>query len=211
MKILSTLLLLSVVAAAPQPRTIEDYFKLLPAEYVTHVGDYGPLATVVDADHGYYAIIEKTSAPEAAAPEPVFEFALFRKADGGAVFVAANTLYDHACLSHQTFFLRHDGAKWSDVSSTVAPRLTAEHFTDDPRTAAALKRHKSWHDYLRYRLPRRGTNVEVTLRLCDTALEYDDALSDDDSARLVKLLQTATRKTVKLNWDRARGRFVVAR
>lgn len=209
MKTLLTLLLLSAVAA-PQPRTIEDYFKLLPEEYVTHVGDYGPLGTIVDADNGYYAIAEKTRLPGGAAPEPVFEFALFRKADGRAVFVAANTLYDHACLSHENFFLQHDGAKWSNVSSTVAPRLAPEHFTDDPQTAAALRRHKTWTSYLRHRLPRRGTTVEVTLRLCDTALEHDDALSPRDRARLLTLLG-ARPKTLRLNWNRARGRFLLTR
>lgn len=205
MKTLFTLLLLFAVIAAPQPRTIEDYFKLLPEEYVTHTGDYGPLETIVDADNGYYAIAEKTRTTES-----VFEFALFRQADGGAVFVAANTLYDHACFSHQTFFLRHDGAKWSDISSTTMPRLTPEHFTDDPRTAAALKRHRTWTSYLRYRLPRRGTTLEVTLRLCDTALEYDDALSDNDRALLLKLLR-ARPTTLRLNWNRTRGRFLFAR
>lgn len=198
---------------APPPRTVADYVKLLPAEYVTHAGDYGPLETVVDVANGYYAVAEKTGTPDA--PErdtlvPVFEFAVFRRADDGAVFVAANTIYDHACFSYETFFLGHDGARWSDVSPAVAPHLTPELFFDDPAAVAALKRHKGWRSYLRHRLPRRGTTVEVTLRLCDTDIESDDALSERDRAKLLALLQS-TPKTLKLNWDRTRGRFVLAR
>ena len=223
MKTISLLLLLVATAApapgrvqakgATPPRTIADYFKLLPAEYVTHAGDYGPLETIVDVRNGYYAVAEKTrlpGAPERTGLVPVFEFALFRRSDGGAVFVAANTKYDHACFAYETFFLRHDGANWADVAAEVAPRLGPELFFDDREAVAALRRDRTWAANLRHRLSRRGTTVEVTPRLCDTAIETDDTLSDRERAKLLALVRARPRP-VTLNWDRARGRFVLAR
>ena len=100
---LAALLLAAHGASAQGPApNVEDFFKLLPGRYVTHEGDYGRLETISDAPNGYLAV--RDAAAGASSP-PVFEFALYSSAGGERFFVAANTKYDHACHSFETFFL----------------------------------------------------------------------------------------------------------
>ena len=129
--------LASAAAQGPAPN-VEDFFKLLPARYVTHEGDYGRLETISDAPNGYLAVRDAA----AGQARPVFEFALYESADGDRFFVAANTKYDHACHSFETFFLKHDGrarrqARGLAVLPPPQPRA-ARH--DAPSLARTLRR-----------------------------------------------------------------------
>lgn len=194
---------------APQsgPRTIEDYFRLLPERYVTHVGDYGRVEKIVDVKNGYLAFADTS----AGAARPVFEFALYRAADGTPFFIAANTQYDHACHSFETFFLTHDGKGWGDAAAAgVMPRLTPDTFFKERGPAALVGKHEGWRSYLRHRPARRGPTLEVSLELCDVAIENDPNLGEGERRTLAALLARRPRAAT-LRWNRLEGKFEFAR
>lgn len=202
-------LLVAALAAPAQGPTpnVGDFFKLLPERYVTHEGDYGRLETTSDVPNGYLAIRDTTAG--GAAP-PVFEFAIYESADGDRFFVAANTKYDHACHSFETFFLRHDGRDWGEAGPGVMPALTPAHFFPARATAALVGRHEGWQSYLRHRPARRGTTLEVSLELCDVAVENDTRLNGRERARLASLLARRP-PSVTLRWNRREARFELDR
>jgi len=202
-------LLLAALGASAQGPTpnVEDFFKLLPERYVTHEGDYGRLETLSDAPNGYLAIRDTTAG---GAARPVFEFALYESADGDRLFVVANTRYDHACHSFETFFLRHDGRGWGDAGPGVMPPLTPSNFFPDRAAAALVGRHEGWQSYLRHRPSRRGATLEVSLELCDVAVENDLRLNERERARLASLLARRP-PSITLRWNRREAKFEFAR
>jgi hypothetical protein len=205
---LMLLVAFAAAVAAPQGPTpnVEEFFKLLPERYVTHEGDYGRLVTTADAPNGYLAISDVT----AASAPPVFEFALYHSADGGRFFVAANTKYDHACHSFETFFLRHDGRGWGEAGPGVMPPLAPSDFFRERAAAALVAKHEGWRSYLRHRPARRGTTLEVSLELCDVAVENDPQLTERERERLATLLARRP-PAVTLRWNRREARFELAR
>jgi hypothetical protein len=211
-KAVRALLLLAALACAGPaparqraPRSVADYFAQLPARYVTHEGDYGRLERTVDERAGYLAVAVAAARPA----RPVFELALYRAAGGAPFFVAANTKYDHACHSFETFFLTHDGKDWADAARRVMPPLTPSMFYGGA-PAALVGKHEGWRSYLRHRPARRGLALTVTLELCDVAVENDPALSATERARLLALLGREP-PSIVLHWNRKAARFEPAR
>ena len=126
------------------PRTVRDYFLLVPESYVGYPLEFrkyllkGGLGVVVDVKNGYISY-DASDNPEE------FEFAIFRRGDGGHV-VAYSIPYDPDFLESTPKFmlLTYRDGRWSEVTNELLP----EPFDRGKR--------------LSYKLPRRGREVVVT-------------------------------------------------
>jgi hypothetical protein len=135
----------SANAQGKQPKTVRDYFMLLPEKYFDVVwGDskeeyLGHFLKVEDTANGYLS-------GGAEAGQGGFEMALFKKPTGGYVigFYTFNEAED------LFYFLEYRGGKWFDVSKKVVPDYGKGRW---------------------YVLPQVGTKVEVFERKFDKSSE----------------------------------------
>ena len=136
----------TVTAAAqnPQPKTVRDFFMLLPAKYF-EVGCCGADGkTDLKTAHRLYLDaflrVEDTAngylEGGCDGGQSCISMALFKKPDGTYIVGVhtADTMYEH------NYFLEYRGGRWHDVSAKVVP---------------GFSRDKG------YALPRYGTTVEV--------------------------------------------------
>jgi hypothetical protein len=131
-------------ARRAEPRTVIDYFLLVPDRYII---DYdrklredmvrNGFLNIVDVKNGYIYYNASDNPEE-------FEFAIFRKPDGRHL-VAFSSGYDPSCCSHPIMstllFLSYENGRWRDVTRATLP-------------VAFNKR-------LTYKLPREGRDIVV--------------------------------------------------
>lgn len=130
--------------AAGEPRTIRDFFNLLPQKYFTLEGCYPDtdkdcskaraqylkdMTVVEDIPNGYFK-------GGCDGGQACIEMAIFKRRDGSylvGVFVTGE-------MTNDNYFLDYSGGAWTDVGSAVVPGFS---------------------DKLIYELPRIGTTVKV--------------------------------------------------
>jgi len=134
----------TTVSQENQPRTVRDYFNILPQKYFTlegcepekdkncekarreYVKNY---LEVEDAKNGFW----KSGCDGA---QSCLTLALFKRPDGTYV-IAVHTLQE---ADETNYFLDYAGGKWTDISAKIVPEFSDKNI---------------------YELPRYGTNVEV--------------------------------------------------
>lgn len=137
----------AAAAQSPEPKTVADFFLLVPEKYVGYDLRFreellrgGRRGSVVDIPSGYISW-DASDNPEA------FEFVIFRKSNGRYI-VAFNNVGDDFNRKPGDgaglILLSYEGGRWRDVTRALLP--------------VALDRK------LGYKLPRRGRGIEVTGR-----------------------------------------------
>ena len=121
------------------PKTVVDYYLILPNKYTYDVGpkrrkelinpENGRVNTI-DLKNGYLSI-------SGDAGEAGIVIALFKKSDGS--YLVGVTVYNE--LTEDFYMLRYTGGKWSDMTRTVIPKLSKKK---------------------RYELPQYGTTINVS-------------------------------------------------
>jgi hypothetical protein len=131
-------------AQSSAPKTVGDYFLLVPERYFPYDlsfrqdllhGDHR--GVVIDVRNGYISW-DASDAPDA------FEFVIFRKSNGSYVVAYNDTGddFDQPGDGPGPMLLSYEGGKWRDVTKALLP--------------VALDRK------LGYKLPRNGRSIEVT-------------------------------------------------
>ncbi|HEX8287610.1 MAG TPA: hypothetical protein VF556_06440 [Pyrinomonadaceae bacterium] len=149
--VLSLLFLLSfsltVAAQTKQPKTVRDFFLLLPEKYFS-VDCCGSGKNYREAKEKYlkqYLAVEDTAngflSGNGDAAQEAFDMALFRRPDGtyliGFYTVGEGGVED----TPWSVFLEYKNGKWIDLSKNVIPQYDAAKFI--------------------YELPRKGTTIKV--------------------------------------------------
>lgn len=140
-----------------QPKTIRDFFMLLPQKYFTLEGcqpaedkgckkakiDYlKTFAEIEDTENGYL----KAGCDGA---QSCMEMALFKRPNGSYLVGLAT----YAEMMNDYFFLDYKNGKWFDVSSKVVPQFSRKNM---------------------YELPQRGTTVEVfAKKIIESTADYE--------------------------------------
>lgn len=149
------------------PRTVLDYYRLLPAKYLNLAQDSTtckPVISVNDAANGYLALGVPRGKCLASGNWESWagaEIALFKKRAGGYVIAVAQT--ETMTVSNTNLvFLEYDAGEWRSVTDKVAPKIT------DEIIIAAYRRAKAANDedidpnsamYVTYDLPRNGRSI----------------------------------------------------
>lgn len=181
------------ISAATPPKTVLDYYHLLPKPYRNYYGDFVGEQLKVDIRNGY--VVVKVDGWN----EPVFEMALFRDAQGEALFVVTNLQYDHVCIFYKSYALRYQDGKW--LETDALPQLEPKDFFTQKEDIAVLQKVPNYYS-LHYRPPHYGTELKVSFgELCDVV---DEVLNTEDYARFINL---KTDKVHHLRWNRKRGVF----
>ena len=130
-------------SAAPsrEPKTVADFFLLVPERYVGYPLDFRRQllrgerrGTVIDIKNGYISWNASDNPEE-------FEFAIFRKSNGKYI-VAFSSPGEPDLYPSRFFLLSYDRGRWRDVTKALRP------LAFDTR--------------LDYKLPRRGRTIVVT-------------------------------------------------
>lgn len=126
-----------------QPRTVRDFFMLLPEQYFTLEGcfpdkdkdcrqarlDYlKTFAEIEDTKNGYL----KGGCDGAQA---CLEMALFKRPDGTYLIGMAT----FAEMINDFYFLDYAGGKWTDVSASVVPEYSKKNYYELPRYGTTVK------------------------------------------------------------------------
>jgi hypothetical protein len=120
------------------PKTVVDYYLLLPNKYTYDIGPKrrkelinpeNGRVNAIDLKNGYLSI-------SGDAGEAGIIVALFKKPDGG--YLVGVNVYNE--LSEDFYMLRYAGGKWSDVTRAVIPKFNKTN---------------------RYELPQYGTTINV--------------------------------------------------
>lgn len=198
---LAILLCLALPAYA-QEWGISDYLKNLPERFKTFHGDFSTPSIetiIVDEKNGYAGYLKAPGGTERS-----FEMALFKSKNAPPVLVVSNEQSDMQCSFYETFFLRRVGKEWVEVKDKVLPPLDPGMFWDDPRAAARLAKIVTLTPTSAYHFepPRRGTQMKVTLEVCDFFDEDPPAATLEEFNQLMK-----TARPIRLEWDSKGGRF----
>lgn len=128
-------------ASSREPKTVADFFLLVPERYVGYPLDFRQellrgerRGTVIDIKNGYISW-DASDNPEE------FEFALFRKSNGKYI-VAFSSPGDPGLYPSRFFLLSYDNGKWRDVTRALLPTGYNKRFN--------------------YKLPREGRSIVVT-------------------------------------------------
>lgn len=163
--------------ASGQPRTVRDFFNLLPEKYFTLEGceretdkdckkarsEYLKNFTLVeDIPNGYF----KGACDGAQA---CIEMAIFKRPDS-TYLVGIATEFE---MGSNFYFLDYAGGKWEDVSAAVVPEFSK----------------KNW-----YELPRQGTTMKVYAK---KIIEQGDDFEASEKGKLLYLLAWKEGKFVK--------------
>lgn len=131
-------------ASSNQPKTLRDFYMLLPQKYFTLEGcepktdkdcrkaklDYlKTFVDVEDTENGYLS-------GGCDGAQSCLEMALFKRPDGGYLVSVSTS----AEMTQDDYFLDYRNGNWTDVSSTVVPEFSRKNM---------------------YKLPRYGTTVQV--------------------------------------------------
>ena len=193
--------------------SIADYVKNLPEKYITASGDFvkpSVKTIIVDEKNGWaVAHTDFPPNPDALdAPFAVFQMALFKSQTKPPLVVVSNFKSDEVCDDYETFFLRRIGENWTEVEREVLPPLNLKMFWDKPQSAKRFTKiverdnATSYH----FELPRQGTQVKVSLEICDHFLEVAPMKSVDELRKLIESV-----KPIYLVWDKQNGRFNFAK
>jgi hypothetical protein len=198
---LSILLCLATPAYA-QDWGISDYLKNLPEKFKTFEGDFSPPSketTVIDEKNGYAGYLKAPGGTDMS-----FEMALFRSKNAPPLVVVSNEKSDMQCSSYETFFLRRVGNRWVEVKDEVLPTLDLKMFWEDPQAAGRLAKIVAVTPASAYRFepPRRGTQMKVSLDICDY---FDEDPPEATLKEFDKLKESA--RPIRLNWDSQSGKF----
>ena len=202
---LSILLCLALPAYA-QDWGISDYLKNLPEKFKTFEGDFSTPSketSVIDEQNGYAGYLKAPGGTEMS-----FEMALFRSKNAPPLVVVSNERSDMQCSSYETFFLRRVGNRWVEVKDEVLPPLDLRMFWDDPQAAERLAKIVSVSPASAYHFepPRRGTQMKVSLDICDY---FDEDPPEAKLEEFNKLRETA--RPIRLDWDSRSGKFKFAK
>jgi hypothetical protein len=198
---LSILLCLAIPVYAQDP-SISDYLKNLPEKYKTFHGDFSPPSketSVIDEKNGYAGYLKVPGGTDMS-----FEMALFKSKNEPPLVVVSNEQSDMQCSSYETFFLRRVGNKWVEVKDKVLPPLDLRMFWDDPQAAQRLAKIVTVTPTSAYHFepPRQGTQMRVSLEICDYFDEDPPAATLKEFNKLMK-----TAKPIRLDWDAKSGKF----
>lgn len=196
------LLLYFAVPAYGQEWGINDYLKNLPEKYKTFRGDFSAPSKetiVIDEKNGYLGYLKAPGGSEMS-----FEMALFKSKNAPPLVVVTNEQSDMQCSFFETFFLRRIGDKWVEVKDKVLPPIALKMFWDEPQAAGRLAKIVGATPVSAYHFapPRRGTQMKVSLEICDY---FDEDPPAATLKEFIKLKETA--KPIRLEWDSKSGRF----
>lgn len=197
-----SILLCVTIPGYAQDWSISDYLKNLPEKFKTFEGDFHPPSeetTIIDEKNGFAGYLKVPGGTERS-----FEMALFKGRNAPPVIVVSNEQSDMQCSSYETFFLRRVGNQWVEVKDEVLPPLDLRMFWDDPRAAGRLSKIVTVTPTSAYHFepPRRGTQMKVSLEICD---HFDEDPPEAMLKEFNKLKETA--KPIRLEWDSKSGRF----
>ena len=197
-----SILLCVAIPAYAQDWGISDYLKNLPEKFKTFAGDFSPPSketTVIDEKNGYAGYLKAPGGTEMS-----FEMALFRSKNAPPLVVVSNERSDMQCSSYETFFLRRVGNRWVEVKDEVLPPLNLKMFWDDPQAAGRLAKIVSVPSASAYHFepPRRGTQMKVSLDICDF---FDEGTPEATLKEFDRLKETA--RPIRLDWDSQGGKF----
>lgn len=128
---------------ANQPRTVRDYFTLLPDEYFTLEGCYREtdkdcnkaraeylktFTEVEDIANGYFK-------GGCDGGQSCIEMAIFKRADGTYLVGLATS----GEMMNDFYFLDYSGGKWEDVSAGVVPEFSKNNWYKLPRFGTTVK------------------------------------------------------------------------
>ena len=154
-----------VSAQSSQPRTVSDYFMLLPVKYLARlekVKNRKSIIAVRDDKNGYLELKEQVFDGETGEAE----IALFRNSNGEAVIaVAATSCGMDDCIGGLTL-LQYRNGKWTNETERLMPKITGEILLaafDRIKTERDEKYTKDALPQTYFELPRKGTTVKVTL------------------------------------------------
>jgi hypothetical protein len=133
----------AMAAQVKEPTNVRDYFLLVPERYIGYDRSFREellrekvAGTVVDVKNGYISY-KASDNPE------TFEFTIFKKADGKNL-VAFSVAYDpdFPDTTSKLLLLSYENGRWADVTRAMLPVRFDKRLT--------------------YKLPREGTNINVT-------------------------------------------------
>jgi hypothetical protein len=200
-----TAAILSVLGAdVARAQTVREWFRAAPCSRGVSLQPDSGRQVIVDEANGYLRL--RDFAGDLGTEQT---FAVFRKADGGRVFVCQiiDVGDDGSSMQLDLYELR--GGRVVEVARPLVPRLDLADFLA-PGTPPPARKYREVN--LRYTLPRVGTTVRVEPK----ALDGEDALfmqfrSLAEIARYRRLVETRRYRAIELSWDRARGVFTVGR
>ncbi len=129
--------------ATNQPKTIRDFFTLLPEKYFTLEGcdrekDAGckkaraeylkTFTEVEDIANGYFK-------GGCDGGQSCIEMAIFKRPDGTYLVGVATS----GEMMNDFYFLDYNGGKWSDISSTAVPDFSKKNWYELPRVGTTVK------------------------------------------------------------------------
>ncbi len=122
--------------ATNEPRTVLDFYKLLPSKYLNlpqGAKSRRPRADVTDIANGYLSLVAPSDSEGMWESWAGAEVVLFKKKSGGYVIGVAQT--ETVTVSTTNLrFLEYNVGAWRDVTKSVAPKIT------EPMIRAALRR-----------------------------------------------------------------------
>lgn len=134
----------AAAAQPPEPKTVADFFLLVPQRYMDGYelrfrqemlrGEHR--GVVIDIANGYISY-------DASDNPTGFEFAIFRKSNGGYLVAYSTGAFHDPDFGNDPilFLLSYEGGRWRDVTRASLP--------------AGL------HEKMTYKLPREGRSIEV--------------------------------------------------
>lgn len=157
---------LTIAAQSKQPRTVEDFYLLLPAKYIqplTQAKNRKGLIAVKDVADGYLRLESGATGLDW---EGWAEIALFKKTNGEYVVGVVDGSCATICYSGVEF-LEYANGKWTSVTKKIMPEIS---------DAMTLARYKKLNPddtefdaqnppYTSYKLPRKGTTVILNANL----------------------------------------------
>ena len=129
--------------AVGEPKTIRDFFMLLPEKYFVLEGCQGDgekdcnkakleylktFTEVEDTANGYF----KGGCDGA---QSCIEMAIFKRPDG--TYLAGVSTY--AEMANDCYFIDYDNGKWTDVSASVVPQFSKKNMYELPRVGTVVK------------------------------------------------------------------------
>jgi hypothetical protein len=153
---------LTAAAQSGAPKTVEDFYMLLPAKYIqplAAVKDRRKLVKTRDIANGYLYLSGESSMPDW---EGWAEVALFKKTNGDYLIGVVDGSCATFCYSGVEF-LEYKNGKWTEATAKVLPEITdkmtldryKEIFPDSTEYDARNPPHTN------YELPQKGTTVKV--------------------------------------------------
>lgn len=152
-------------SATNEPRTVLDFYKLLPSKYLNlpqGAKTRKPRADVTDIANGYLSLLPPTNDSEGMWDSWAgAEVVLFKKKSGGYVVGVAQT--ETVTVSTTNLrFLEYNAGVWRDVTKQVSPAITekmirAALLRADPAEAKDLRVNDPM--FVTYDLPRVGRSI----------------------------------------------------